>query len=53
MHHQGTVVELEEYTRINKNTIRGYLNKYIKIGIVERRSEKQRDINAKYAFKKY
>ncbi|MDD2475853.1 MAG: ATP-binding protein [Dysgonamonadaceae bacterium] len=53
MHHQGTVEELEEYTMINKNTIRGYLNKYIKTGVVERRSKKQRDINAMYAFKKH
>ena len=52
-HHQGTIEQLEEYTKINKNTIRGYLNKYIEDGIVERKSKKQRDINAKYAFKKY
>lgn len=52
-HHQGTIEELEEYTNINKNSIRGYLNKYIEEGIVERKSKKQRDINAKYAFKRH
>ncbi len=49
---KGTLEELSEYTQINKNTIRSYLNQFIELEIVERQSQKQRDINAKYAFKK-
>lgn len=52
-HHEGTIEELADYTNININSIRGYLNNYIQEGIVVRKSKKQRDINAKYAFKKH
>lgn len=44
--------EFVEYTGINQNSIRAYLNDFIKQGIIERQSVKQRDPNAKYCFKK-
>ena len=38
--------------KINLNSIRAYLNAFIQQGIIERQSVKQRDPNAKYAFRK-
>ncbi|OOF64249.1 ATP-binding protein [Rodentibacter sp. Ppn85] len=52
MHGATTLPELTEYTGINKNSIRSYLNQFIQQEIIERHSQKQRDTNAKYAFKK-
>lgn len=51
--HKGTVEELRDFTGINLNTVRGYLNKFIDDGLIERKSQKQRDINAIYMFKKH
>lgn len=51
--HKATLPELSEFTEININTIRTYLNIFIEDGILEKKSEKQRDINALYVFKKY
>lgn len=48
----ATLDELVEYLQINKNNVRNYLNGMITQGILERNSTKQRDINAKYQFKK-
>ena len=50
----GTAIlsELVDYTKINQNSIRAYLNAFIQQGIIERQSVKQRDPNAKYAFRK-
>lgn len=48
----ATVSELSEYTEINENTIRSYLNAFISDGLIERQSIKKRDINAKYVIKK-
>lgn len=50
--YEGTLTDLADYTNINPNTIRNYLNQYIQQGIIVRNSTKQRDINAKYTFKK-
>lgn len=48
----AVVSELSEYTEINENTIRTYLNAFINDNLIERQSIKKRDINARYAFKK-
>lgn len=48
----STLSELVEYTQINANTIRSYLNQFITEELIERQSKKQRDINAVYAFKR-
>ena len=52
LNYEGTLSDLTEYTKINQNTIRSYLNQFIEQGIITRNSVKQRDINAKYTFKK-
>ena len=49
----STVIsELATYIGINQNSIRSYLNTFVEQNIIERHSEKQRDLNAKYTFKK-
>lgn len=48
-----TLHKLVHYTSINENTIRAYLNDFIKNGLIEKQSKKIRDINAKYRFKKH
>lgn len=50
--YQATIQEFVEYTGINMNTVRGYLNNFIEQDILDRLSEKKRDINALYVFKK-
>lgn len=47
-----TLAELVDHTQINANTIRTYLNQFINDHLIERHSQKQRDINATYAFKR-
>lgn len=52
-HNQATVNELVEVTGIHEKNVRLYLNQFIDSdNILVRLSEKQRDKNAKYAFKK-
>ncbi|MCU0326911.1 MAG: putative DNA binding domain-containing protein [Spirosomaceae bacterium] len=52
-HSQATINELVEVTGIHKKNVRLYLNQFIDTeNILVRLSEKQRDKNAKYAFKK-
>jgi ATP-dependent DNA helicase RecG len=52
-HNQATIDDLVIVTGINDKTVRLYLNQFIDDGkILERLSEKQRDKNAKYAFRK-
>lgn len=52
-HNQTTISELVEVTGIHEKNVRLYLNQFIdKEKILDRLSEKQRDKNAKYAFKK-
>lgn len=52
LNHEGTLNELVEFTSINPNTVRSYLNQFIQQGIIFRNSSKQRDKNAKFTFKK-
>lgn len=53
-HNQATVMELVEVTGIHKKNVRLYLKQFIdNDDILVRLSEKQRDKNAKYAFKKH
>jgi len=52
-HNQATITELVEVTGIHEKNVRLYLNQFIDTeNILVRLSEKQRDKNAKYAFKK-
>lgn len=52
-HNQSTIEELVNVTGINDKTVRLYLNQFIdEEKVLERLSVKQRDKNAKYAFKK-
>lgn len=53
INHQVTIDDLVQFTGININTIRAYINKFIEDGLLIRVSEKQRDINALYMFKKH
>ena len=48
----AVISELATYIGINQNSIRSYLNTFVEQNIIERHSEKQRDLNAKYTFKK-
>lgn len=50
--HFGTLSDLVSFTAINENTVRTYLNEFIKTGILVRKSKKIRDKNALYSFKK-
>jgi ATP-dependent DNA helicase RecG len=53
-HNQATLQELVEVTGIHEKNVRQYLNYFIeKEYVLDRLSEKQRDKNAKYAFKKH
>ncbi len=52
-HNQATIGELVAVTEIHEKNVRLYLNQFIdNENILDRLSEKQRDKNAKYAFKK-
>ena len=52
-HNQSTIGELVDVTSINEKTVRLYLNQFIDDEkILDRLSEKQRDKNARYAFRK-
>ncbi|MGB5981192.1 MAG: ATP-binding protein [Nonlabens sp.] len=48
----ATIKELANFVEININTLRVYLNGLIDDDILFRNSDKKRDINAKYMFKK-
>ena len=51
--HKGTLSDLADYTGINENTVRLYLNGFIDSEkILVKLSDKVRDKNAKYAFSK-
>lgn len=52
LNYEATLNDLVEFTSINPNTVRNYLNQFIHQGIIFRNSVKQRDKNAKYTFKK-
>lgn len=53
LNHNATIDELVHHTGINMNTIRTYINKFIDDDILIRISDKKRDVNALYMFKKY
>lgn len=48
----ATVNEIAEFIHISPTTIRRYLTAFVEANILDRLSEKQRDINAKYGIKK-
>lgn len=50
--HKATLSEIVDFVQINANTIRIYINKMINDGLLDKISEKQRDKNALYRFKK-
>jgi len=50
--HKGTVHDFSEYAKVNIRTIRRYLTSFTNENIMERISEKLRDKNAYYIFKK-
>lgn len=52
LNYEGTLGDLTAYTSINQNIVRTYLNQFIEQGIVCRNSDKLRDNNGKYTFKK-
>jgi ATP-dependent DNA helicase RecG len=52
MHHGANLAEFVKYTEINEKTVRTYLNEFVKEKLLMRLSEKKRDINARYVFKK-
>jgi ATP-dependent DNA helicase RecG len=43
--------ELAQHCNTHNNTIRRYLNQFIKENLLERQSKKLRDADAQYAFK--
>ncbi len=50
--HNATIVELSKNIKISRQALRSYLNIFCEFDILERLSDKQRDINARYVFKK-
>jgi ATP-dependent DNA helicase RecG len=53
LHHKGTLLDFATNIEINEKTIRLYLNQFVSDEILVRLSEKQRDINAVFIFKKH
>lgn len=51
--HKGTILDFASDIGVNEKTIRLYLNQFVTDGILDRLSEKQRDINAVFVFKKH
>lgn len=51
-HHHATLSELAEYLDITETGVRGYLNTFCGQGILQRNTDKTRDKNADYTFKK-
>lgn len=49
---KATLADFMENIGANEKTIRRYLNSFVELGIMEKLSEKQRDINALYVLKK-
>lgn len=49
---KATLADFIENIGANEKTIRRYLNSFVELGIMEKLSEKQRDINALYVLKK-
>ena len=53
LNHKTTLNEIVEHVKINENTVRGYLNKFIEDKLLDKISTKKRDLNANYTFKKH
>ena len=53
LRNKATLKDFVEYSGINVNTVRGYLNAFVADDILDKVSTKQRDINAIYMFKKH
>ncbi len=53
LNHKATVSDFSKHTGINTNTIRGYVNQFIADEILYRLSDKKRDKNALFVFKKH
>jgi ATP-dependent DNA helicase RecG len=51
INNQVILTEIAEAISVTPKTLRIYLNKFISNGILEKKTEKQRDANALYAFK--
>jgi len=49
---EATIAELAEFCGVSEKAVRTYLNKFIEIKMIVKDSEKIRDINAKYRFRK-
>ncbi len=52
-HQVATIADLAKFCDAHTNTIRRYLNAFVEQQLLERKSNKQRDPDAQYAFKKY
>ena len=52
LYHLGTLKDITSYVDINEKTIRQYLNDLVQSGMLIRQSNKLRDIDAIYGFKK-
>lgn len=53
LNHKGTLADFSKFTGVNTKTVRTYLNLFTDENMLEKVSEKQRDINALYVFKKH
>jgi len=51
-HYKATVSDFSQYVGVSEQAIRNYLNKFISKNMIERHSEKLRDKNATYMFRK-
>lgn len=51
-HHKATLAEFSIVIGVTEQAVRSYLNKFIRADLIERHSDKIRDRNALYAFKK-
>lgn len=47
-----TASELAELVGVHHNTVRNYLTHFVEAGLLERHSDKKRDLNAKYSVRK-
>jgi len=51
MNNQAVLTDIAKAISVTSKTVRIYLNKFISAGVLEKKTEKQRDVNAAYAFK--
>ncbi|WP_353167826.1 ATP-binding protein [Flavobacterium sp.] len=53
LNHKGTILDFDTHINVNEKTIRIYLKQFEKDNILEKLSDKQRDIKAHFVFKKH